>query len=470
MSKLWGGRFEKDLNRDVQSFSSSLDVDTRLWQADLDASIAHARMLGQQGILPQSDAQLIVEGLKSVRASIQLALDSGASPFDPAAEDVHSEIERMLREKIGPIAGKLHTARSRNDQVATACRLTLARDTESLCNTLGELQIWLIETAQTETETMLPGLTHFQHAQPVSLAHHLLAYFWMFSRDHERLTQFRRRCLSLPLGSAALAGTSFPLDREAVANELGFETLCENSLDAVSDRDFVIEFLSACSILMMHLSRLSEEIIVWTAPEHGFLELDDSVTTGSSIMPQKKNPDVAELIRGKTGRAYGALMGALTMMKGLPLAYNRDQQEDKFHLFQGLDVTFASVRLMKTMLEGASFKREKMAAALAGDFSNATDLADQLAKLGIPFREAHEVVGVIVRHCLKNGRALESLTLEELHQFHAAFDQTTVDLLSHRAVMNARTSRGGTAPNAVILQLELARKHLAAAQGANLGT
>jgi argininosuccinate lyase len=470
MSKLWGGRFEKDLNKDVQSFSSSLDVDTRLWQADLDASIAHARMLGQQGILPQSEAQMIVEGLKNVRLEIERAMEAGASPFDPEAEDVHSELERMLRDKIGAVAGKLHTARSRNDQVATACRLTLARETESLCNTIRDLQTWLIETAQAETETMLPGLTHFQHAQPVSLAHHLLAYFWMFSRDHERLIQFRSRCLSLPLGSAALAGTSFPLDRSAVASELGFESLCENSLDAVSDRDFVIEFLSACSILMMHLSRLSEEIIVWTAPEHDFLELDDSVTTGSSIMPQKKNPDVAELIRGKTGRAYGALMGALTMMKALPLAYNRDQQEDKFHLFQGLDVTASSVRLMKTMLEGAIFRREKMAAALNGDFSNATDLADQLARVGIPFREAHEVVGVIVRQCLKTGRALESLALDELREFHSAFDQPSVDLLSHRAVMNARTSRGGTAPKAVLMQLELARQSLAAAQSANLGT
>jgi argininosuccinate lyase len=461
VSKLWGGRFEKDLDQEVALFSSSLEIDTRLWDADITGSVAHARMLGRQGILAADEAADIVAGLEQVRAMIKSAFEAGKNPFHPQAEDVHSEIERMLREKIGPLAGKLHTARSRNDQVATACRLYIAGESKKLQAELRRLQTWCVATAENETETLLPGLTHFQHGQPVSLAHHLLAYFWMFERDHARLGDFAKRALTLPLGSAALAGTSFPLDRVSVAEELGFSGgVCENSLDAVSDRDFVIEFLSAASLISMHLSRLCEEIIIWSAPEHGFLTLDDSVTTGSSIMPQKKNPDVAELIRGRTGRAYGALMGALTLMKSLPLAYNRDQQEDKFHLFQGLDNTLACVRLMTLMMETAVFNRERMKAALRGDFSNATDLADDLARKGVPFREAHEVIGRIVRHCIERGIALEDMTVADLKPFHPLFDEVSVTQLPHLAVMHARTSRGGTSPSAVKDQLARAKQIL----------
>lgn len=461
--KLWGGRFEKDMSAEVARFSSSLSQDLRLWRADITCSIAHARMLGRQGIISEEESATLCRGLDEVRKDIETSFERGEFPFFDDAEDIHSEIERLLRDKVGPVAGKLHTARSRNDQVVTACRLTIATESKVLEDEIRKLQTWLVEAAERETETIMPGLTHFQHAQPVSLAHHLLAYFWMFDRDRERLNQFRTRALALPLGSAALAGTAFPIDREFVAQELGFPSICENSLDAVSDRDFVIEFLAAASTLMMHLSRLSEELIIWSAPEHGFVVLDDSVTTGSSIMPQKKNPDVAELIRGRTGRAYGALMGALTMMKGLPLAYNRDLQEDKVFLFQGLDVAVESVRLMHLMLRNASFDRKRMAEVLKGDFSNATDLADDLAEKGIAFREAHEIVGGVVRFCLKENRALEDLSLEDLRRFHSAFDEKTLGKLKHSAVMSARRSRGGTAPEAVLAQILRAKSRLSEA-------
>ena len=460
MSKLWGGRFEKEVSQEVALFSSSLEQDLRLWKADITGSLAHVRMLGRQGIIPMGESLQIVAGLEAVRADIEASFPKGETLFSPEAEDVHSEIERLLKEKIGAVAGKLHTARSRNDQVATACRLTIAEGASLLCEEILALQSWIVKTAQQETETILPGLTHFQHAQPVSLAHHLLSYYWMLERDRERLREFRKRTLTMPLGSAALAGTSFPLDRESVAKELGFEALCENSLDAVSDRDFAIEFLSDASILMMHLSRWCEELIIWSAPEHGFVTLDDTVTTGSSIMPQKKNPDVAELIRGRTGRAYGSLMGLLTVMKGLPLAYNRDMQEDKFHLFQGFDAVMASTRLMRQMLETAVFHRPRMKASLKGDFSNATDLADDLATKGIPFREAHEIVGHVVLFCIKAGRNLEDLSVADLKAFHPLVDEATVAKLNHTQVMKARTSRGGTSPDAVRAQIGFAKERL----------
>lgn len=457
MTKLWGGRFEKQLSAEVAKLTSSLEQDARLWKSDIAGSIAHARMLGQQGIVSTEESAKLMEGLKSVAQDIEA---TGPTIFSTTAEDVHSEIERLLKEKIGTVAGKLHTARSRNDQVATATRHHVAGEAKVLQEEIRALQNWILVKAEEEKETLLPGLTHFQHAQPVSLAHHLLSYFWMLDRDHERLGEFVARTLQMPLGSAALAGTSFPLDREMVASELGFRGLCENSLDAVSDRDFAIEFLADASILMMHLSRLCEELIIWSAPEHGFVVLDDSVTTGSSIMPQKKNPDIAELIRGRTGRAYGSLMGLLTVMKGLPLAYNRDMQEDKFHLFQGLDTTLTSVRLMRQMLETAKFDRARMKASLKGDFSNATDLADDLASKGVPFREAHEIVGHVVLFCLKAGRALESLNLAELREFHPLIGADTLEKLDHQKVVEARTSRGGTSSVAVTKQMALARLRL----------
>ena len=463
--KLWGGRFESgpasQLSADVITFSTSIGIDWRLWEADIDGSIAHAEMLGTQGIISKSDAKEIVGGLKSVRQQIETALNVGENPFPKDVEDIHSFIEIKLKEVIGATAGRLHTARSRNDQVATAFRLTLAREGEALISELHDLQKTLVARAKPETETMLPGLTHFQHAQPVSLAHHLLAYFWMFDRDRDRIADWRKRCLVLPLGSAALAGTSFALDRQRVAKDLGFDRPCENSLDGVSDRDFAFELLSGLSLIALHLSRISEELVIWSAPEHGFVELSDEVTTGSSIMPQKKNPDVAELIRGRTGRAIGALVQTATMMKGLPLAYNRDLQEDKEPVFYALDSVRGSLRLMKHMIEGANFNRDRMRMSLTGDFSNATDLADDLARKGVPFREAHEVVGHVVRRCIENKLKLEDLSVDDLKTIDSRFDAESKRVLSHRYVMNARTSEGGTSPKAVVDQIAKAEASLA---------
>lgn len=458
--KLWGGRFESGPTADVIQFSTSIGIDWRLWEADIDGSVAHAKMLGKQGILSKSDADEIVRGLEVVRTQISDALAKGENPFPSDVEDVHSFIEIQLKAAIGPVAGRLHTARSRNDQVATAFRLTLAREGEALTKELLALQHTLLTRAQSEVDTILPGLTHFQHAQPVSLAHHLLAYFWMFQRDRERIADWMKRVRVLPLGSAALAGTSFPLDRGFVAKELGFHRPCENSLDGVSDRDFALELLSGLSLVAIHLSRMAEEFVIWSAPEHGFLELTDQVTTGSSIMPQKKNPDVSELIRGRTGRAIGALVQMATMMKGLPLAYNRDMQEDKEPVFYALDSVRASLRLTAFMLEGAKFHRVKMEAALAGDFSNATDLADDLAKKGVPFREAHEIVGHVVRHCLTSKIRLEDLSVSDLKQLDSRFDDTSKNVLLHRSVMEARTSEGGTGPSAVLEQIKKAQTTL----------
>ncbi len=451
--QLWGGRFETGPTRDVISFSTSIGIDWRLWEADIDGSIAHAKMLGKQSIISADEAAEIVKGLGVVRTEIADSLSKGENPFPQDVEDVHSFIELRLKAAIGPVAGKLHTARSRNDQVATAFRLTLAREGQALLKELYHLETILLNVAKPETETMLPGLTHFQHAQPVSLAHHLLAYFWMFDRDRERVSQWMKRCLVLPLGSAALAGTSFPLDRQAVAKDLGFDRPSENSLDAVSDRDFAFELLADLSLVAIHLSRISEELVIWSAPEHGFVELSDEVTTGSSIMPQKKNPDVAELIRGRTGRAIGALVQMATTMKGLPLSYNRDLQEDKEPVFYALDSVRGSVRLMAYMLSGAKFNRTRMEESLKGDFSNATDLADDLAKKGVPFREAHEVVGHVVRHCMTAKVRLEDLSVSDLKKLDPRFDENSKEVLTHRFVMNARTSEGGTGPAAVNVQI-----------------
>jgi argininosuccinate lyase len=454
--KLWGGAFDKETHREVEVFSASIGVDGRLWEADIRGSIAHASMLGRVGVLTPDEAKTIVDGLTRVREDFI----AGNAKVSPTAEDIHSEIERMLGEKTGAVSGKLHTGRSRNDQVATATRLYLMERIVVFTQAISELQKLLVATAEKHTETVLPGFTHLQHAQPVSLAHHLLAYFWMLSRDRERLADCGKRVAQLPLGSAALAGTSFPLDRESVARELGFAGLCENSLDAVSDRDFVVEFLSAASLVMTHLSRICEELILWSTPEFGFVRLDDSVTTGSSIMPQKKNPDVAELIRGRTGKVQGALVAAITMLKGLPLSYNRDLQEDKEQLFTGLDTALSSVRLMKLMLETAEFDAGRMRGSLAGDFSNATDLADHLVRRGLPFRQAHEVVGHIVRHCLSSKTTLESMSLADFKKFSPLFETGILDEVKHESVMRARRSRGGTGPDAVRDQLKRARANL----------
>ncbi len=454
--KLWGGRFEKETAKEVEDFSRSISTDAKMWSSDIKASMAHANMLGAQGIIPKVDADKIVAGLLEIAEEIK----SGKYQFNPESEDLHSEIENRLSLKVGDAAKKLHTARSRNDQVATDVRLHLLEEIKNLSADILNLKKELLDQAEKHTETILPGMTHLQHAQPVSLAHHLLAYFWMLDRDNQRLQDSLKRISSMPLGSAALAGTGFPLDRTMTQKELGFDKVSENSLDAVSDRDFVIEFLSNASMIMMHLSRLSEEFIIWSTPEFGFVELGDEVTTGSSIMPQKKNPDVAELIRGRVGRVYGALMGSLTMMKALPLAYNRDMQEDKIHLFEGLETVQSCVRLMDLMLKKANFKTEKMSAALKKDFSNATDLADDLVEKGLSFREAHEVIGLLVQGCLKKGIGLEDLTIDELKKAHTLFDSKSIAKVSHIAVMKARTSEGGTAPAAVLEQIKKAKQTL----------
>ena len=454
---LWGGRFEGTTDALVWKFNQSLPFDQRLWREDITGSIAHAKMLGKQGIIPEADAAKIIAGLEALFTD----LESGAASLPPEAEDIHSAIESMLFERLGKdVAGKLHTARSRNDQIATDVRLWLRTALDELRGELTKLRVQLVALAETNLGTVLPGRTHHQHAQPVLLSHHLLAYFWMLSRDDERLADCRKRLNFLPLGAGALAGTPFPIDRAFVATELGFDGICLNSLDAVADRDFAVEFCADASLLQLHLSRLAEELVLWSAPEFGFVELADSVTTGSSIMPQKKNPDVAELIRGKTGRVYGNLTALLTLMKGLVLTYNKDMQEDKEPLFDAADTVTLCVSLMHRMLESAAFKPERMKQAMRGDFSTATDLADALASDGVPFREAHEIVGRIVRGCLANKIGLEDLTLEMLLTYDPRFTAAALAAITPEASANARTSPGGTARAAVETQIQQARASL----------
>ncbi|MGC4046716.1 MAG: argininosuccinate lyase [Armatimonas sp.] len=453
---LWGGRFEGETDALVWKFNQSLGFDRRLWREDIRGSVAHARMLSWVGILESDESEALVGALQALESE----LESGETKLPEDAEDIHSAVEQLLREKLGPLAGKLHTARSRNDQIATDIRLWLRSAIDDLRDALYSLRVQLLDLAEENLEVVLPGRTHHQHAQPILLGHHLLAYFWMLSRDDERLSECRGRTNRLPLGAGALAGTPFPIDREFVMRDLHFDALCENSLDAVADRDFAVEFCANASLLMLHLSRFAEELVLWSAPEFGFVSLSDAVTTGSSIMPQKKNPDVAELIRGKTGRVYGDLTTLLTLMKGLVLAYNKDMQEDKEPLFDAYDTVFACVTLMARMLKDATFNEERMGASLHGDFSTATDLADALATDGVPFREAHEVVGRVVRSCIEKGIGLEELTLADLHAYDERFTDRALHAVLPLASANARLSRGGTASPAVREQLSRAREVL----------
>jgi argininosuccinate lyase len=453
MSKLWGGRFSEETDAFVNHFNASIAFDQRLWRHDIQGSLAHVKMLGKCGIISQTEADLIAEGLLAVHHDIE----TGVSTFSEEAEDVHMNIETLLKEKIGPVAGKLHTGRSRNDQVATDIRLWLKDELVDLQASLRDAQSQLVALAEANVDTLLPGMTHLQHAQPVRLAHHLLAYFWMLERDYGRLVDAYARADVLPLGAGALAGTSYPIDREFIAKELGFARISENSMDAVSDRDFAIETLSALSILMMHLSRLCEELILWSSQEFQFVTMGDSVTTGSSIMPQKKNPDVAELIRGKTGRVYGDLTALLTIMKGLPLAYNKDMQEDKEPLFDGIDTAGLCLQALQVLLKNTAFNKDKMANALQGDFSTATDLADYLVGQGLPFRDAHEVVGKIVLDCTKQGNALEDLSPAELVAFSPLFVNAPKDIASVRSSADSRKAPGGVGREAVLAQIESAK-------------
>ena len=460
--KLWAGRFAQETDALVHQFNASLRFDQRLWPYDIQGSIAHVRMLGECGIIAGEDSLAIAEGLEALAADIH----SGAAALDPEAEDVHMAVETLLTTRMGPVAGKLHTARSRNDQVATDLRLYVREAIDGLRQRIAEVQATLMSQAEEHLDMLLPGMTHLQHAQPVRLAHHLLAYFWMLARDDARLAEARERVNVLPLGAGALAGTTFPIDRQRVAELLGFAGVADNSLDAVSDRDFAIETVSALALVMMHLSRLCEELILWNSPEFGWVEMGDNVTTGSSIMPQKKNPDVAELVRGKVGRVYGDLIGLLTVMKGLPLAYNKDMQEDKEALFDALDTANVCLAVMDTLLANTTFRAERMAASLRGDFSTATDLADYLVRQGLPFRQAHEVIGKIVGDCVRSGRVLEDLTRDDLVAASALFaGADPAALVSPRGSADARDAYGGTGRGAVEAQLDRARRRLAASGG-----
>ncbi len=439
--KTWSDRFEGTLHPAIASFNASIGFDIELIEYDLTGSIAHATMLGKTGIISESEAQQLVTGLAQIRQEYR------TGKFTPGIEeeDVHFAVERRLTEIVGDVGKKLHTARSRNDQVGTDVRLYLRAEIDQIRSQLRDFQKVLLDKAKTHRETLIPGYTHLQRAQPVSLAHHLLAYFQMAQRDWERLGEIRKRTNTSPLGCGALAGTTFPIDRRYSAELLNFESVYANSLDGVSDRDFAIEFLNAASLIMVHLSRLSEEIILWTTQEFNFVSLKDSCATGSSIMPQKKNPDVPELIRGKTGRVFGHLQGMLVLMKGLPLAYNKDLQEDKEAIFDGVKTVKACLEAMTILLEeGIDFRTERLAQAVAEDFSNATDVADYLATKGVPFREAYNLVGKIVKTSLAAGKLLKDLTLEEWQQLHPAFESDIYEAIAPRQVVAARNSYGGT--------------------------
>ncbi len=457
MTKLWGGRFQKETDRLVEDFHSSISFDQRLYKYDIQGSIAHARMLGRSGIIEPGEAAAIVRGLEEVLADIE----AGRVEFSVGAEDIHMNVEQLLTAKIGEVGKKLHTARSRNDQVALDIRMYLKDELAQLKGILRDLQSSLLDLAEKHLDTFMPGYTHLQRAQPVTCAHHLLAYCQMFRRDQERLADCRRRADVMPLGAGALAGTTFPLDREYVARQLNFASITENSLDAVSDRDFVVEFAAAASLIMVHLSRFCEEIILWSSAEFAFIEMDDAYSTGSSMMPQKKNPDVAELIRGKSGRVFGDLQALLTMLKGLPLAYNKDLQEDKEALFDVADTVKKCLLVFKPMVETMLFKEERMAAAARGGFTNATDLADYLVRRGMPFREAHEVVGKIVYHCLEKELTLEGLGLDEYKRFSALVEEDVYEAISISRCVESRRVPGGPAPEAVREAIKNARQLLA---------
>jgi argininosuccinate lyase len=459
--RMWGGRFAQSTDALVQQFNASVDFDQRLALHDLRGSIAHATMLGETGILTGDEATQIIAGLEALKEEVE----AGTFRWRVELEDVHMNLEHALTERIGPVGGKLHTARSRNDQVATDFRLWLRDETHALIALLGDLRTALVAVAEAQLGVIMPGYTHLQVAQPVLLSHHLLAYFEMFSRDAERLHDSLKRLNISPLGAGALAGTGFPIDRQRTTELLGFDAPARNSLDAVSDRDFAVEFLSAASLIMMHLSRLSEELILWSSQEFGFVTLPDSHTTGSSIMPQKKNPDVSELTRGKTGRVYGHLLGLLTTMKGLPLAYNKDMQEDKEGAFDAADTLRVCLRLNAEMLPRITVNAARMHHAAGRAYSNATDLADYLARKGLPFREAHEVVGRLVALGVREGKDLQELSLSEMQGVSALIGADVFEVLRLEHVANARTSYGGTALAQVRAQVQSAKEMLGSEGG-----
>lgn len=455
-TKLWGGRFEGTVEEWVEQFGASISFDHQLAEFDLMGSLAHVQMLGQTGILSLEEAEQIQDGLKALLRD----LEAGELHFDIANEDIHMNMEVLLTEKIGPLAGKLHTARSRNDQVATDMHLYLKEQLGHVLDKLANLNSVLLGLAGKHVETIMPGYTHLQHAQPISFAHHLMAYYNMFQRDSERFAFNLKHTDLSPLGAAALAGTTFPINRQLSSDLLGFQQPYTNSLDAVSDRDFILEFLSNASILMMHMSRFCEEIINWCSFEYQYISLSDSFSTGSSIMPQKKNPDMAELIRGKTGRVYGHLLGLLTVMKSLPLAYNKDLQEDKEGMFDTVDTILNSLDVLAGMLSSMQVNKVKMQQSTENDFSNATELADYLAEKGLPFREAHEIVGKLVLDSIKHGKNIQDWDLEELQAYHPLIGEDIYIYLRPETAVQRRNSLGGTGFEQVKYQIEQAKKEL----------
>jgi argininosuccinate lyase len=452
----WSALFSEPMSELVQRYTASVGFDQRLWRADIDGSLAHAEMLAAQGIISEADHVDIRRGLGQIAAEIE----AGDFAWKLELEDVHLNIEARLTELVGLAGKRLHTGRSRNDQVATDVRLWLRGEIDGLAGLLVGMQRALVELAAQHIDTVMPGFTHLQVAQPVSLAHHLLAYVEMFARDAERLADVRRRVNVLPLGAAALAGTSYPLDRERVARTLGFDGVCQNSLDAVSDRDFALEFSAGASICMVHVSRLAEEIVLWMSQNFGFIDLADRYCTGSSIMPQKRNPDVAELARGKSGRVIGHLMGLLTLMKGQPMTYNKDNQEDKEPLFDTVDTLRDTLRIMAEMVGGISVKADAMESAALRGYATATDLADYLAKKGLPFRDAHETVAHAVKVAIQRGVDLAELPLADLQAFNPAIEADVAEVLTLRGSMGARRVIGGTAPGQVRVQVERHRARL----------
>jgi len=455
-AQAWSALFTEPMSELVQRYTASVNFDKRLWRADIDGSLAHARMLGAQGIINAEDVAAIERGMTQIVGEIE----SGQFQWQLALEDVHLNIEARLTQLVGDAGKRLHTGRSRNDQVATDVRLWLRGEIDGLAVLLAEMQRSLLTLAESHADTVMPGFTHLQVAQPVSFAHHLLAYVEMFARDAERLADARQRTNRLPLGAAALAGTSYPLDRHAVARALGFEALCTNSLDAVSDRDFALEFSSFASICMVHVSRLAEEIVLWMSQNFSFIDLADRYCTGSSIMPQKRNPDVAELARGKSGRVVGHLMGMLTLMKGQPLTYNKDNQEDKEPLFDTVDTLRDTLRIMAEMVGGIRVKAAAMEAAALKGYATATDLADYLVKKGLPFRDAHEAVAHAVKVAIAQGLDLSQLPLDTLRGFHASIGDDVFEVLSLKGSLNARQVLGGTAPARVREALAAHRRRL----------
>ncbi|MEW6354094.1 MAG: argininosuccinate lyase [Pseudomonadota bacterium] len=455
--KPWSGRFSEPLDAFVEAFTASVDFDRRLYKHDIQGSIAHAEMLAHVGVIIQDECRAITDGLRAIEAEIE----RGEFTWRTDLEDVHMNIETRLIERIGEAGKKLHTGRSRNDQVATDLRLYLRAEIDAVRAELLRLQGALLDVAEREAATIMPGFTHLQIAQPVTFGHHMMAWFEMLNRDRARLYDCRKRVNVMPLGAAALAGTSFPIDRAYTAQRLGFDAPAENSLDAVSDRDFAVEFLACAALCMVHLSRCSEELILWSSPQFDFVDLGDSFCTGSSIMPQKKNPDVPELVRGKSARAIGNLTALLTLMKGQPLAYNKDNQEDKEPLFDSIDTLKGALRVYADMIPAMRVKRENMLQAAQRGFSTATDLADYLVRKQVPFRDAHEIVGKAVRHGVESGRDLAQMSLEELRRFSPLIEQDVFDVLTLEGSLRARNHIGGTAPEQVRAAVRRARAALA---------